>query len=203
MPERLDDTIRARIEAAIRAGKAAGTASCRGIATEHGVSPGTVRNIAKAAGIADPFSRAKTAHATRARVTDMAARRAALAEALLSKAEHILARLDQPYTVLVPTGDGVFTRILDEPPLKEVKDGMSAVALAVKGHCDLIKFDTKEVANPAASSLVDRLADLLQLDQGNDEVVDDGYPTPLADPPAEDDDEDLDGYVAPDMDETS
>lgn len=202
MPERLDDTVRERIAQAIRTGKAAGTASCRGIATEFGVSPGTVRNIARDAGIVDPFARTKTANATRARVTDMAARRAALAEALLTKAEHILKRLDQPYVMLVPSGEGVFERELAEPPLKEVKDGMAAVVAAAKAHTDLIKFDTKEVANPAASSLVDRLADLLQLDQGNDELVDDGYPTPLAEPQPEDDEDD-DGYVAPSMDETS
>jgi hypothetical protein len=106
----------------------------------------------------------------------------------------------------VATGDGVHLRTLDEPPLKEVKDGMGAVAMAVKAHCELIKFDTKEVANPAASSLVDRLADLLQLDQGNDDTVDDGYPTPLPEPPDDDAvdlDDDSDGYVPPDMEALS
>lgn len=197
----LDDATRAAIEAAIRAGH--GTASCRSIARDHNVSPGTVRNIAKAAGLDGAFARAKTANATRARVADMAARRAALAETLLAKAEHIAGRLDTPYIVVVTTKDDVFRETLDEPPLRDVKDGMAAVGVAVKAHVELIRFDTKEAANPAATSLVDRLADMLQLDQGNDEVVDDGYPQPLPPPPADagavEGGGDDDGYVAPDM----
>lgn len=50
------------------------------------------------------------------------------------------------------------------------------------------------VASHGAASLVDRLSDALHLDQGTDDLVDDGYPVPL--PPPDGDD---DGYAAPDM----
>jgi transposase-like protein len=205
MPERLPEEKRQAIAAAIRAG--AGEVTCRGIAREFGVSTGTVRNIVRDESIPDPFSRAKTAHATRARVTDMAARRAALAERLIQKAEHILERLDSPYTLVVGTADGLESRVLDEPPLKEVKDGMAAVGTAINSHMALIKFDTKEASNPLATSLVDSLAKMLELDQGNDEQVDDGYPTPLPDldaleaaalATAEAETAADDGYAAPD-----
>lgn len=196
MPAPIDDTVRAAIEQAIRDG--AGQASCRGIAAAHGVSPGTVRNIARKAGLDGAFGREKTAAATKARQTDMAARRAALAEVMLGKAEHIAGRLDTAYIIVVATKDDVFRETLDEPPLREVKDGMAAVGAAVKAHMDLIRFDTKEATNPAAASLVDRLADMLHLDVGVDERVDDGYPVPLPTPP-----DDGDGYTAPDMTELS
>ncbi len=193
MAERIPDEVRAQIADAIRAG-----GSCRGIAREFAVSTATVRKIAGEAGVAAPFTREQTKNATRARVADLADRRARLAEKMLDLAEHIADRATAAYTVVIATKDDVFRETLDEPPLGEVRQAMTAVGIALDKHMALIKFDTKEVANPAAAALVDRLADMLQLDQGNDELVDDGYPTPLppADPEAYGGD---DGYQAPDV----
>lgn len=189
--QRIPDDVREQIADAARAGRL----SCREIARQHGISPGTVRNIVKAAGIVGAFARASTENATRARVVDMAARRAELAEKALDLAGRMVERATAPYTVICTTKDDVFREILDEPPANEVKAFATAYGIFLDKHMALIKFDTKEVANPAASSLVDRLAEMLHLDTGVDPLVDDGYPTPLPAPPDEDDD----GYEAPDM----
>jgi transposase-like protein len=190
--ERLPDDVRARVADAIRAG-----GTCRGIAREHAVSTATVRKIAEEFGITGAFSRAKTENATRARVADLADRRARIAEQMLDLADHIAKRATAAYTITVATKDDVHTITLDEPPLGEVRQAMTAVGIALDKHMALIKFDTREVANPVAASLVDRLADLLHLDKGADHLVDDGYPQPLPGPGELDDD----GYVAPDMGE--
>ncbi len=192
MAERLPDDVRTRVADAIRTG-----GTCRGIARDHGVSTATVRKIADEFGITGAFSRAKTENATRARVADLADRRARIAEQMLDLAEHIAKRATAAYTVVITTKDDVFHETLAEPPLGEVRQALTAVGIALDKHMALIKFDTREAANPAAASLVDRLADLLHLDKGADHLVDDGYPTPLPGPGELDDD----GYTAPDMGE--
>lgn len=178
MPAPLDPTVRDAIAAAIRDG--AGRISCRGLAGEFDVSPNTVRKIAREIGLPDAFARAETKNATRARAVDMAERRGALATKMLDLAEHIAGRATAAYTVVIATKDEVFREILDEPPLGEVRQAMTAVGIAVDKHMALIRFDTKEGGNPAATSLVDRLAAMLALDGTAGDDYDDGYP---ADPP--------------------
>lgn len=175
--ERIPDETRAAIEAAVRAG-----GTCRGVAREHGVSPGTVRNIAKEAGITGAFARVSTQNATRARVADLAARRSQLAERALDLAERMLDRATSPYTLVVATKDDVIREELPEPPAADVRQFATAYGIFVDKHCALIKFDTKEAANPAATSLADRLVAFLGLDQAE---ADDGYPEPLADATAD------------------
>ena len=188
--ERIPDEVRAQIADAIRSG-----GTCRGIARDFEVSTATVRKIAEEYEITDAFAREQTQKATRARVADLAARRAVLAERALDVAERALTRAMSPYTVIVATKDEVFHEQLPEPPANELRQFATSYGIFVDKHMALIRFDTKEATNPAAAALVDRLAAMLQLDQGNDELVDDGYPTPLpAVDPAGDD-----GYVAPDM----
>lgn len=183
MPVPIDDTVREAIAQAIRDG--AGSVSCRGIAKQFEVSPGTVRKIAKEIGLPDAFARAQTKNATRARVVDMATRRAGLAEKMLDLAEHIAARATTEYVVIVSTKDEVFRETLDEPPLGEVRQAMTAVGIAIDKHMALIRFDTKEGGNNAATSLIDRLALQLGLAAGTPDGYDDGYPADEL-PPGED-----------------
>lgn len=174
--ERIPDDTRAAIERDVRAGEL----SCRAIAKAHGVSPGTVRNITKAAGIEGAFARVHTENATRARVVDMAARRARLAERALDVAERMLDRATAQYTVIVSTKDDVFHEVLPEPPLTEAKQAATAYGILVDKHCALVRFDTADGGNVAATSLADRLAAMLALDPSAPDGHDDGYP---ADPP--------------------
>jgi hypothetical protein len=174
--KRISDETRTAIADAIRA--RAGECSRAQLAREFGVAASTVGNIAREAGITDAFARTKTAHATRARATDLAARRAALAERMIELAETISKRVDSEYRVVVATQHEVHVETLEQPPLKETKDGMAAVGMAIKAHMELIRFDTKGGGNAAAVALVDVLARGFGLhpDQSGD---DDGYPTPL------------------------
>jgi transposase-like protein len=176
MPVKLDDEKRAAILAAIESRK--GQCSRAALAREFEVSASTVGNIAREAGITDAFARTKTAAATRARSTDLAARRAALAERMLDLAESISNRVDSSYTVVVATQHEVHIETLPVPPLKETKDGMAAAGMALKAHMDLVRFDTKDGGNAAAVALVDVLARGFGLkpDQAGE---DDGYPVPL------------------------
>lgn len=182
MPTKIDDQKRATILQAIR--DRAGTCSRAALAREFEVSASTVGNIARDAGLVDAFARTKTAAATRARSTDLADRRARLAERMLDLAESIGKRLDSSYEVIVQTQHDVFREMLGQPPLKEVKDGMAAVGTAVKAHMELIRFDTKDGGSSAAIALVDVLARGFGLhpDQAGD---DDGYPIPLPTPEAQ------------------
>lgn len=174
--ERIPDETRTQIEAAIRGG-----GTCRGIARQYGVSPGTVRNIARDADITGAFARTNTENATRARVADLADRRARLAERALTLAERMLDRATSPYTVLVATREDVIREELPEPPAADVRQFATAYGIFVDKHMALIRFDTKEAGNPAATSLVDRLAAMLTLDGPAPDGHDDGYPEPLPD----------------------
>lgn len=184
MPAPLDPAKREAIADSIRQG--AGTASCRGIAAEHGVSPSTVRTIAKEINLPDAFARAQTKNATRAAVADAASRRAALATRMLDLAERIADRATEPYTVIVATKDDVYREQLDEPPLDQVRQAMTALGIAIDKHVALIRFDTKDNGgSEAARSLVDALVDVFgNPDRTNTDAgdQDDGYPVPLPTP---------------------
>jgi hypothetical protein len=181
MADKIPDATRHAIEQAIREG--AGTVSCRGLAREHGVSAGTVRNIAKAAGLAGAFTRASVENATRARGADMASRRARIAEDMLDLADHLVKRARAPYEVWIGTPQGAERVTYDEPPLNEVRQAMTAIGIAVDKHMALIRFDTKDNGNATALALVDALAASLNLDgQGAGDDGYDGYPVPLPTP---------------------
>lgn len=183
MPAPLDPALREAIADSIRTGT--GTASCRGIATEHGVSTASVRKIAKEIGLPNAFTREQTKNATRAKVADAASRRADLATKMLDLAERIAERVTESYTVIVATKEDVHRETLDEPPLGEVRQGMTALGIALDKHMALIKFDTKDTGNQAARSLADALIEVFgDPDRPNTDGTDqdDGYPVPLPTP---------------------
>src|SRR5690606_29394390 len=85
LPAPIPDHKRQAILADIKAGKARNA-----IAREHGVSPSTVTNIAKSAGMTDAFDRSQTKRATEAAQADNAAIRAIISRRLLEKANELL-----------------------------------------------------------------------------------------------------------------
>lgn len=147
MPAALPEDVREAIAEAVKAG-----GTCRGVAREFDVSPSTVRKIAGEYGITDAFSRAATENATRAKTADLAARRAALAEALLEDADHFRRRARASYTQHLTTRDEVHAIVMEEPPGSEVKHLMGSVGLAVDRHLTLVKHD----ATDAGTSAVDQ-----------------------------------------------
>ncbi|QVJ03051.1 hypothetical protein KGD82_13535 [Nocardiopsis eucommiae] len=138
--------------------------TCRGIATEHDVSPDSVRRIAKEENIPDAFARAHTEKATRARVADMAERRARIAEKYLSKAEQLLDQMDEPHLVYSFGGkeNTYAEHLLDRAPTGDLRNLMTTSAVAVDKHMKLIAADTDTGAATAASML-SGIADALQI----------------------------------------
>ncbi|NUQ88949.1 MAG: hypothetical protein HOQ43_10855 [Glycomyces artemisiae] len=132
---------------AILADIRAGGMSCRGIADKHGRAPSTVARIAKANGLT--FERAQTENATRARTSDMAARRAELAELLLEDAFRLRQRAWQPYQVVVNTSDGPTVVQIDKPPLRDTQAAYTAVAIPTDKHAKLDKHDSDGGAEKA------------------------------------------------------
>lgn len=133
------------------------------IAKKHGISEGSVTNIARENGLANAFDRSGTESATRARVADMAAARAQLAADLLDDAQRLRARAWEPYQVVANTKDGPTVVDLDAPPLRDVQAAYTALAIAADKSAMLVKQDT----DPNSGSAVDGWLDHM-LDRGKD-----------------------------------
>lgn len=142
MPKPLDPETREAIRADVEAGELSRAA----IGRKHGVSGWTVGNIAKQAGIDDPFSREKTKNATRARVADNASRRAELATAMLDDVEFLRSMYRQEWTktVVVP---GVGERRV-EADTAEIAAGLqrlvTAVGITMDKHLTYDKYDSDD-----------------------------------------------------------
>jgi hypothetical protein len=150
MPARIPDHKRTQILASIRAGEE----TCRGIARHHNVSDATVRKIAKDAGITDAFTREQTKAATRARVVDMAARRARIAEDLLDDVARLRERAWSEYPVVVNTSDGPEVIHLPRPPLRDVQAAYTSVGIAMDKHLGITRHDADPGVESGRSMLV-------------------------------------------------
>lgn len=159
MPPRISDEKRAAILEDIQAG-----GTCRGIAKKHDVSPDTVRRIAAEGEVKDAFARADTEKATRARVSDMAALRAQVAQKYLRKASELLDQMDDPHLVYSFGGkDNSYNEhVLERPPTGDLRNLMTASAVAVDKHLKIIAADTESGA-AGAVSMLSGIADALQV----------------------------------------
>lgn len=158
MPPRIDDEKRAAILEDIRAG-----GTCRGIAKAHHVSPDTIRRIAAEGGVKDAFARAGTEKATRARTTDMAALRAEVSEKYLRKANELLDQMDQPHLVFSFGGkENTYNEaLLERAPTGDLRNLMTASAVALDKHLKILATETDSGATTAASML-SGIADALE-----------------------------------------
>lgn len=137
MPAPIPDNVRAAILTDIQAGEK----GCRAIARDHDVSDGTVRNIAEDAGILDAFTRVNTENATRARQSDLAARRAVIAEMLLDDIQALRDRAWQPYQVVTSSQHGAEITELPLPPLRDAQAAYTSIAVALDKHLALVRHD--------------------------------------------------------------
>jgi len=133
----IPDNTRAAILADIQAAEKSRNA----IARDHGVSDQTVSNIANEAGITDPFSRLRTENATRARQSDMAARRAQIAEMLLNDIQRLRDRAWEPYDVVTTGQDGAEITTLPLPPLRDAQAAYTSIAISLDKHLALVRHD--------------------------------------------------------------
>lgn len=158
MPPRIDDETRAKILKDIKARKLSRNA----IARKHGVSVGTVTNIAKAAGLTSAFDRSnhKTARATQAAKFDAEAARAQLVVDLYADAQRFRRRAWDPYTQIVsgPAGAELVTTKL--PPLRDQQAAYTALAIAVDKAMKLEAADTGDGAKEGKTMIGDLRAAL-------------------------------------------
>ncbi len=137
MPAPIPDHIRAAILADIQAGEKGRNA----IARDHNVSPDTVSNIAESAGILNAFARTQTENATRARQSDLAARRAQIAEMLLDDIQALRDRAWEPYGVVTTSRQGAEITTLPLPPLRETQAAYTSIAISLDKHLALVRHD--------------------------------------------------------------
>lgn len=110
------------------------------IGRQLGRSATTIGRIGEQLGLS--WDRTRTAAATAARSTDLAARRAELAALLLDDAFKIRERLYKPYTVVGFSKDGEpLTVELTEPPAAELRNIMTTIGIAVDKHLVLARAD--------------------------------------------------------------
>jgi len=157
MPPRIPDDKRNDILNDIETGQLSRNA----IARKHRVALGTVTNIAQENGLADAFDRSAVESATRARVADLKARRAALAEGLLEDVELLRDRAWDAYEHVVVTKDGAETVDLVLPPLSEVRNAYAAIGIATDKHLALLKHDS-DSGSGETRSLLAGLGEALQ-----------------------------------------
>lgn len=157
MPPPISDDKRAAILADIRSG-----GSCRGIARAHDVSDATVRKVASDNGITDAFSREQTAHATRARVADNAARRSVIVSRLYEHASYQLDRLDRTEHERSEVSAGKLVQwTADDLPPQDVRALIQAAGHATQHAVRLEQVDHTDGADDVASML-GKLGDALQ-----------------------------------------
>lgn len=176
MPKPLNPEKRAAIADTIR--ETAGTRSTGSIAKEHGVSRTTVHRIAKEAGLEDAWERSQTEKATRARVVDLAAGRAALQERWLLKANEALDRSEAPCVVYSFGGqfNEYAEHTLDKPPAGEYRSFVTAAAVATDKLVALAKFDAGDDGLASAVSTIDRIMDVVRGAHPDGDTSVDGEP---------------------------
>ncbi|MFJ3021474.1 helix-turn-helix domain-containing protein [Streptomyces tendae] len=120
------------------------------IARALGRSPRTISLHAADLGLT--FDRTLTAEATKARVADLAERRAILAEALQADAERLTEQLWQPSKVFRIGGSAnTYTeKQLDEPPADAKKDLMASAGIAIEKSLKLVPPEREDLEGLAA-----------------------------------------------------
>ena len=152
MPPRLADDKRAAILADIQAG----AKSRNQIARDHGVSSGTVTNIAATLTTGQTaFDRSGVEKATRAAQADNRSRRARIASELLDDVERLRKRAWEPYTYYERGMGGPELVTLDQPPLKEAKEAYVSIGICLQRHAELEKLDADRGDEGARSMLGD------------------------------------------------
>ncbi|MEV4837774.1 winged helix-turn-helix domain-containing protein [Nonomuraea sp. NPDC049486] len=140
----------------------AGEKSARQIARDHGVAQSTVSKLAKDAGITNAFDRSKTKNATEAARADNAALRASTSRRFLEKANQLLDQMDQPHVAFNFGGkDNTYNeKQLDRPPVSDLRNLMTAAAVAVDKHLVIEKHDNSGESHAAVDQWLEEMTGL-------------------------------------------
>lgn len=155
MPAPIDPTIKAAILASIQAG-----GKRNEIAREYGVGAGTVTKIAQDNDLA--FDRSVTKNATRAKQADNAELRATTSRRLLVKANEFLDQMDAEHTVFNFGGkDNTFnSKVLPKPPVSDLRNLMTAAAVAIDKHLVIEKHDNSGESHAAVDAWLTEMTGL-------------------------------------------
>lgn len=118
--------------------------SVRSIAKEFGVAPSTVTRIFQRADPPIVVDRSKTAPATEARIEDMKARRAKIAEDALNEVTRMLGLMTAPHTVVGWHQGAASEHVLDRPTSGDVKNYAIAIGILIDKHTQLARFDSDD-----------------------------------------------------------
>lgn len=145
------------------------------IARDHGISAGTVTNIARKHG--KNFDRSKTEKATRAVELDNKSRRALLAKRMLDAADQALMDMRSPYIVhdfgfsgygkkdedgeIVGGGWEFVTKALPRPPAGDQRSFMVIAATAIDKSIVIDKHDNVDEGQQAARTMLGKLGELI------------------------------------------
>lgn len=124
------------------------------IARTTGVGAATITRWIKEAGRS--FDRTATQAATQARQVDLAERRARIRETYLQRAEELLEQMTRPCVVFNFGGkDNTYNeRELDRPPVRDLKDLISAASIATTAELRIAAADTNQGDEAAKSMLI-------------------------------------------------
>lgn len=149
-PKRITPAVRDQVEALARDG-----VGRNDIATQTGVSAGSVTAIVRDAGLS--FDRTSVADATRARQVDLAARRARLELRYLERSEELLEQISEAHVVFNFGGkDNTYEqRTLDRPPTGDIRNLMQSSSIATTASLKLAAHDLSSGTDEAKSMLVD------------------------------------------------
>ncbi|WP_041836646.1 hypothetical protein [Actinosynnema mirum] len=184
MPPRYPDGFRDQVAEYIRAHAGSPEGTFRAISVKFGISKALVGVIADEIGLADAWTDgvARTADATTARRTYLAAQRALLQEDLLDTAADLTSRLHDDVTHLhvvktIPEGidadpdeDGGFGFLAAErvehtilpPGPAEWRSTMTAIAAATRAAIDLAKLDQGQDATGQATGMLEQFENSLR-----------------------------------------
>ncbi|NQE89331.1 helix-turn-helix domain-containing protein [Nocardia terpenica] len=139
------------------------------IADILGVTPGTISYWARKLEI--QFDESQTAEATAARLEQLKRRRLDLAEMIEASIPDLHDRLWSPVTTYERGADALIPVTLPLPPLRDVRDGYTALSLALRSLAELVTSQANETVAADRSMLADlfdRLRAAVVADQGDD-----------------------------------
>lgn len=146
----VDSKTRARVRKLAREGK-----SRNAIAREVGISTSTVTTICAAARPPITFDRKATKAATAARVADLKAERAKIAQRLTEEVHRTLDKLTSKHTVHHFDKDGVLsTGQLDGPTSGDVKNYMTSIGIALDKILVIERHDSDDSDLPAVDKWI-------------------------------------------------
>ncbi|KZM68143.1 helix-turn-helix domain-containing protein [Nocardia terpenica] len=123
------------------------------IAAELGVDPRTITYWANKLGLR--FDQAITAEATAARLEQLKGRRLDMAEMIAARIDDLHERLWSPHTTY-ERGDGELIPVtLPLPPLRDLRDGYTALSLALRSLTELVNSQANETVAADRSMLAD------------------------------------------------